>query len=72
MRKRWEDTEIQGQVHTPKHTQKEGTTKGCTEVLPRPEELAKVNYTVHGQRLAGAIDFRVLSPTMPLNGYRSG
>lgn len=40
MRKR-EDTEKQGQVHTPKHTQKEGTTKGCTEVLPRPEELAK-------------------------------
>lgn len=54
MRKGWEDCEIQGQRHMPTHTEKEGTTKRSTEILPHPEEL---NYTVHGQLLAGAIGF---------------
>lgn len=31
----------------------------------------KLNYTVHGQLLAGAIDFKVLSPIMPLNHFES-
>lgn len=54
VRKGWEDCEIQGQRHMPTHTQKEGTTKRSTEILPHPEEL---NYIVHGQLLAGAIGF---------------
>lgn len=64
-------TQIQGPIHKPTHTHKTGTTKGFTEVLPRPEESAKINYTVYGQLLAGAVDFKVLSPIMLLNGYRS-
>ena len=60
--------QIKGQTHTPTHTQKEGTTKRSTEILPQPEEL---NYTVHGQLLAGAIDFKVLSPIMHLNHFES-
>lgn len=63
-----EDSEIQGQTRTPTHTRKEGTTKRSTEMLPQPEEL---NYTVHGQLLAGAIDFKVLSPIMPLHHFES-
>lgn len=46
VRKRWEHSEIQGKIHKPTLTHKKGTTEGFTEVLPRPEELAKILHCI--------------------------